>query len=153
MAVNFINPGVFTIGPNNSVSIIDIQTGAEIDFGDSTIIMFSSQPVNQRTPVNLMSGIKEDLVFDQGWRGDFTVQRTNSKIDVFWSILEAQVRAGVTRPLFNIIQNIRESDGTLSQYTILFCQITYDDAGSFENEAGVVQKFSFTSPAREAINS
>jgi hypothetical protein len=148
----FINPGVFTIGPNCTISIIDILTGNEVDFGLLTQGKFTTSTVTQRTPINLMSGIREDLVFYQGWKGDFTVYRTNSNLDVIWSNYEALVRAGLNPPIFNIIQTIKESNGTISRYTFLNGQLTYDEAGTFENEAPVMQTFNFTAPAREALN-
>lgn len=149
MANEYINAGQFSLGPNNSISIFQVGTNAEVDWGLFTEINWETSPVTERKPVNLMRGIKIDLVFDQGWRGEFSVQRTNSNLDVYWSALEAQIRAGVARPVFNIIQRIRETDGTKTQLTFINSQITYDQAGTWANEEGVVQKLTFTSPARE----
>lgn len=151
MAVNYINGGKFTLGPNNTISIFETVSGAEVDWGIPTTINWKSSPVNERRPVNLMRGVKVDLVFDQGWKGDFTIQRTNSSLDQYWSAFEAAIRAGLPRPVFNIIQRIRETDLTNTQLTFYNCQITYDDAGTFANEEGVVQMLNFTSPAREVV--
>ncbi len=151
MPVNYINAGQFTLGPNNSISIFETVSGAEVNWGVPTMINWKSNTVTERRPVNLMRGIKVDLVFDQGWHGDFTIQRTNSSLDQYWSALESAVRLGVTRPVFNIIQRIRETDMTITQATFYNCQFTYDDAGTFANEEGVVQMMNFTSPAREVI--
>ncbi len=151
MTTNFVNPGVFTIGPNCSISILD-QNNNEIPIGLGTQINFMASPVNQRVPVNLIQGIKEDVIFDQGWRGEFSIQRSTGSLDIYWSTLEAQVRSGVIRPTFTILQNVNESDGTVSQITFYNCALTYDDGGNFANEEVVTQKLSFTSPARIVVS-
>jgi hypothetical protein len=148
---DFINAGIFTIGPQCSLTILDAVTNQEMDWGLATQINFDSKPVNLRVPVSLMRGTKIDLIFDHGRSGSITIQRTNSNLDVYWSVLEAQVRAGVPRPVFNIIQNVKESNGSITQFKYVQCQITYDESGNYANEQGVVQVINFTSPACEVV--
>ncbi len=150
MAANdYISSGAFTIGPNNSVTIFESLTNIEVSWGLATEINWKSNAVIERKPVNLMRGIKRDLIFLQGWKGDFTIQRTDSSLDVYWSALEAAVRAGVAIPEFTIIQKIMETDGTITELTFIQSQVTYDDAGTYANEEGVIQMLNFTSPARQ----
>jgi len=145
---NYISSAQFTIGPQNSIQIFETVSGNLVDWGMPTEINWESRPVTTRVPVNLMSGTKRDLIFEQGWSGSLSIQRTKSALDEYWSVLEAQVRAGVPRPTFTIQQRINESDGTITQLTFIQCQFTYDEAGTYANEEGVVQRMSFTSPAR-----
>jgi hypothetical protein len=147
MANDFINAGQFTIGPNNSISILDSVTNQEMDWGLATQINFDSKPLNVRVPVSLMRGTKVDLIFQQGRSGSLSIQRTNSNLDVYWSTLEAQIRAGLPRPTWSIIQTIKETDGTITQINYVQSQITYDESGTYTNEQGVVQMLNFTAPA------
>ncbi len=149
MATDYITTGQFTLGPNNSISIFETSTNKEMDWGIPTTIRWDSKPVIQRVGVNLMRGYKRDILFNQGWSGSFSIQRSKSSLDEYWSALEAAVRAGVFYPTFTIIQRIKETDLTNTQLKFLECSITYDDAGSYENEAGVVQMLSFTAPVRQ----
>jgi hypothetical protein len=144
----YITAGQFTTGPNNSITIYETATNLEVDWGLVTQVNWDSSTVTERRPVPLMSGIKLDLIFYQGWRCDFTIQRTNSNLDVYWSNIEAQVRAGAPMPTWTIIQRIQETDGTITELTFPECGITYDAAGTFANEEGVMQKVSVTAPAR-----
>lgn len=147
-ANDYINAAQFTIGPQNSIQIFETLTNNLVDWGLATEINWSSNAVTARVPVSIMSGTKLDLIFEHGWSGSFSIQRTGSKLDEYWSALEAQVRAGVPRPTFTIIQRINESDGTKTQLKFIRCAITYDQAGNYANEEGVVQQLTFTSPAR-----
>lgn len=151
MSLGYINAGQFTLGPNNSISIYESLTNNEVNWGLPTVIHWKSNAVINRVPINLMRGLKIDLPFNHGWTGGFTIQRTNSSLDQYWSALEAAVRAGVAYPTFTIIQRIRETDGTKTQLTFLNTLVTYDDAGTYENEAGVVQSLNITAPVREVI--
>lgn len=151
MPVNYINAGQFTIGPNNSVSIFETLTNNQVDWGFITQIDWSSHAIINRVPVNLMSGTRIDIPFLNGWTGEFTIERTNSNLDTYWSLLESSVRAGLPYPNYNIIQYIKETDGTLTQCTFYGALITYDEAGRYANEEGVVQRLMFTAPAREAV--
>lgn len=145
---NFLNPGQFTTGPNNSIAIYETLTNAEVDWGLVTQVNWDSNAVTERKPVPLMNGLKTDLIFFQGWKAEFTIQRTNSNLDVYWSNIEALVRAGAPMPTWTIIQRIQETDSTITENTFPLCAITYDAAGTFANEEGVTQKLMVTSPAR-----
>lgn len=151
MPVNYTNPGQFTTGANNSVSIFETLTNNQVDWGFITQIDWSSRAVINRVPVNLMRGLRIDIPFLDGWSGELTLQRTNSSLDVYWSQLEAQVRAGLPYTQFNIIQYIKETDGTNTQCTFYGALITYDEAGRYANEEGVTQRLMFTAPAREVV--
>lgn len=148
---NVINGGQFTLGPNNSIAIYDVN--GEVNWGISTTISWTSSTVIERRPINLMIGLRFNLLFNQGWKGEFDIQRSNGALDVYWANLEAQVRAGLAYPTFTIIQTIKETDGTTSRYTFVGSSISYDDAGKFQNEEGVVQRLMFTSPTRNVENS
>jgi hypothetical protein len=146
MAAPNINAGQFSIGPNNSVAIY--QGGTEVNWGLITEISWTSSKRNERRQVKLMSGYTFDLVFDNGWQGTIDIQRTNADLDKYWYVLEQSVQGGLPYPSFNIIQTVRETDGTITKMTFQGAIVTYDDAGTFVNEEGVVQKLTFTSPVR-----
>lgn len=145
---DYINSGSFTLGPTNSVNILETLTNNPVDWGLLTQINWHSNAVQTRNSINLMRGLKYDLIFNQGWQGTFSLQRVDSRLDEYWSALEAQVRAGLPYPTFTIIQRIKETDGTNTQLKFSNASITYDDAGTYENEAGVVMALSFTAPVR-----
>lgn len=147
MAAPNLNAGQFTIGPNNSVAVF--SGGLEVDLGLITTISYKSMKRNERRQVKLMSGYTFDLVFDNGYEGEIQIQRTNNVLDTYWASLENSVRGGLPYPSFNIIQTIRETDGvTTTRFTFQGAIISYDDAGTFVNEEGVVQRLTFTSPVR-----
>lgn len=146
MAQNDINGGQFTLGPNNSVAIYD--SNGEVDWGILTTISWDSQPVQERRQISLMSGFRYELIFNEGWKGGLDIQRTKGSLDAYWANLEALVRAGLPYPRFTIIQTIQETDGSTSRYTFSGAAITYEDAGKYTNEEGVVQRLMFTSPVR-----
>lgn len=144
---NVLNSGQFTLGPNNSLAIYDAN--GEVNWGIPTTISWESNAVIERKPINLMIGERFDLLFNQGWKGGFDIQRSNGSLDQYWSVLEAQVRAGLKYPTFTIVQTIRETDGSISRYSFIGASISYDNAGKFMNEEGVVQTLNFTAPVRE----
>lgn len=146
MATPVINSGQFSLGPNNSITIFD-ATG-EINLGTFTELTFESRPIQDRRKINLMNGSTYDLVFNHGWEGRISIQRTNPFLDQYWGILEVNVRAGLPYPTFTIVQTIRETDGTTSRFTFQGAILTYDQAGTWQNEEGVVQMLSFTAPYR-----
>lgn len=152
MATNFLNPGTYTIGPNNTIAILD-QNNNEIPIGLATQISWNADPVTNRIPVNQMNGISQDVIEDRGWRGEIVIARSNGDLDVFWSTLETEIRAGLIRPTYTIIQNVNETDGSVSQMTFYACALTYDAGGMFSLEEVAMQKLSFTSPARVVTNS
>lgn len=136
----------FTLGPNNTVAIYD--DAGEVDWGIISTIRFMSNPVQNTVNVDLMSGYRYELIFNHGWSGEMDLQRFEGKLDAYWSQLEANVRSGSPYPRFTIIQTIRETSGKISRYTFLQAAIRYTEAGTFENEQGVVQRLSFTCPER-----
>jgi len=142
-----LNAGQFTLGPNNSVAIFN--GGAEINIGLLTEISWMSKQEIEKKKINLMSGYTFLLPFIQNWTGEIHIQRTDNSLDSVWyNMFEAPVKAGAAYPSFNIIQTIRETNGSTSRYTFQGAVIFYDDAGSFQNEEGVVQKVSFSAPLR-----
>lgn len=137
----------FTLGPNNSIAIF--KGGQEIDIGVITTVVWSSRQEIEKKKINLMSGFTFPLAFLHDWMGEFTIQRTDNRLDSFWyNNVEVPVRSGLPFPVFNIIQTIRESNSTISRYTFQGAQLFYDDAGTYENENGVIQKVSFSAPVR-----
>jgi hypothetical protein len=142
-----LNAGQFTLGPNCSVAIF--QGGSELNIGIITEIMFSSKVEIEKKKINLMSGYTFILPFIQNWTGELTIQRTDNSLDSVWyNLFEAPVKAGGQYPSVNIIQTIRETNGSTTRFTFQGAAMFYDDAGSFQNEEGVTQKVSFSSPIR-----
>jgi len=147
MVQPILDSAQFTLGPNNSVAIY--KGGSELDIGLLTEINWMSKVDIEKKKINLMSGYTFTLAFIQNWTGEITIQRTSSKLDKLWfNSYEAPVKAGAAYPSVNIIQTIRETDGSTSRYTFQGAALFYDDAGTFSNEEGVVQKISFSAPIR-----
>jgi hypothetical protein len=147
MAAPNLNAGQFTIGPNCSVAIF--QGGSELNLGLITQIMFSSKIEIEKKRINLMSGYTFILPFIQNWTGEITIQRTDNSLDSLWyNLFEAPVKAGAPYPTCNIIQTVAETGGGTTRFTFQGAALFFDDAGSFENEQGVVQKVSFSAPIR-----
>lgn len=142
-----LSAGSFTLGPNNSVAIFD--NSGEVDWGLISTINWTSKPVIVRKEVSLMRGQFFNLAFNHGWQGEMTIQRFEGKFDNYWYLnAEAAVQQGAPYPTFTIVQTIKETDGTVSRYTFIGSTITYEDAGKFSNEEGVVQQLTFTAPQR-----
>ena len=147
MAAPTLSGGQFTLGPNNSVAIF--QGGAELNIGLITTVSWMSKVEIEKKKINLMSGYTFILPFIQNWTGELTIQRTSNVLDSVWyNLFEAPVKAGGAYPSVNLLQTIRETDGSVSRYTFQGAAIFYDDAGSFSNEEGVTQKISFSAPIR-----
>ena len=144
---NILTSGQFTLGPNNSIAIYDAN--GEVDWGLFSTIAWSSKPRINRKEIDIMAGFSYDLAFNRGWQGDITLQRYEGKFDNYWyTNVEIPVQNGAPYPTFTIIQTINETDGSISRYTFVGALITYDDAGKYSNEEGVVQTLNFTAPGR-----
>lgn len=148
MATPNLTGGQFTLGPNNSIAIYN--GGSEVNIGVITTVRWSSKPVIVKKQVNIMSGYTFNLPFLHGWEGSFEIQRTDNSLDQFWyNQIEVPVRAGLPYPSLNIIQTVRETDGsTTTRFTFQGCILYLDDSGKYENEEGVVQMLSFAAPTR-----
>lgn len=138
-------PNIYSIGPNNSIAIYD-ENGI-VDFG--RIISFKSNADEMIKDINLMSGVTDHLKFDHGWKGEFNVQRTSGALDKYWAASQAAVRQGLPEKTFTVIQTIKETDSTVTRFSFLNVIMKYDDAGMWENEEGVVQRFSMMCAVRE----
>lgn len=148
---NILTSGQFTLGPNNSIAVYD--NNGEVDWGIFSTISYSTKPRINRKEIDLMAGYSYDLAFNRGWTGEFSLQRWEGKFDQYWyTNVEVAVKAGAPYPVFTIIQTIKETNGSISRYTFVGSTITYEDAGKFSNEEGVVQMLTFTSPERSVVN-
>lgn len=146
MAAPNLNGAQFTVGPNCSVAIF--QGGAELDIGLITQINFDAKTRIDRREANLMSGFCFEIPFLKGWQGSISIQRTNANLDKFWANVENNYRAGLGYPSVNLIQTIRETDGSTTRFTFQGCMFYYEEAGNFRNEELVTQTLSFSAPVR-----
>jgi hypothetical protein len=141
-----LNAGQFTIGPNCSVAIFN--GGQELDIGLITQINFESKTRIEKKMVNLMSGFTFEIPFLQGWTGGISVQRVNATLDKFWNQVETNYRAGLAYPSLNIVQTLRETDGSITRFTFQGSCLYYEEGGRFANEEVVTQTLSFSAPIR-----
>jgi hypothetical protein len=146
MPNNNIGTGRYSLGPNNSVSILDAN--GEVPWGLQNIINFKSNPIENTKDIMLMRGITDHLKFRNGYRGELEIQRADGGLDAYWGVTDAQVRAGLPEPLFTVIQTVLEVNGGISRYTFQNCIFYYEDSGTWANEEGVIQRINFLCPVR-----
>lgn len=109
---------------------------------------FHASPNTHEENVLGIDGVVRPLVFPQGWKGRFMTKRTDSTLDDFWALFEANYYAGGPQLSSSISETITEPDGSVSQYLFSGVLFKLDNAGEWKGDSSVAQELSFMAQTR-----
>lgn len=134
----------FTIGKDYTL-VINTPSGVK---RFSLVTNFSAKPVTTDAKVKGLDGVTRNLVFHDGWQGQFDIERQNNLLDNYWAELEEAFHAGVSLQAGTIVETIREVDGSISQYRYTGVVLKVEDLGDKAGDKTVKQKLGFLASRR-----
>ena len=137
----------FSVGRDINLTIVTANGPLNL----SLITGFQSAPETAETKVKGLDGVTRHVRFWDGWRGSFSVERADSKVDDYFAALEANYYAGLNEQPATITETITEVSGAVTQYRYLNVLMKLDDAGSWAGDQTVKQKLSFVAAQRQKI--
>jgi hypothetical protein len=137
----------FTVG--SDVTLV-ISTGSG-PLGVNLRTGFTSKMDTTEQKIMGLDGITRHVRFVNGWSGSFMVERTDSVLDQYFALVEADYYAGVDALPLSIDQIITERNGGITAWRYQQVMLKYDDAGDWGGDKTVKQKFSFLAQTRVQI--
>lgn len=137
----------FSVGRDITLTIVTPSGPLNLNL----ITGFQSAPEMAEVKVKGLDGITRHARFWDGWRGSFSVERSDSKVDDYFALLEANYYAGLNEQPATITETITEVSGAVTQWRYLNVLMKLDDAGSWAGDQTVKQKLSFVSAQRQKI--
>lgn len=134
-----------TLGPDCTLTIQDAN-GAIISM--AVIQDFESMPEVENRKVPFLDGNVVPLSFQQGYKGSFHVVREDATLDRYFALKETAYYNKADIPSATITQSVTESDGSITQYQYIQCDLTLTDAGKYTNNAEIIQAVSFEAKRR-----
>jgi hypothetical protein len=148
----------FITGVNTSIRLIDNIDGSVYNFDDTgkglggNLTDFSSDPVVETLRDEPISNGGEQIVQDEhrGWKGEFTVTRSDSGGEDFQVLIETfYANTGLTRK-FTIIETTLNTDSTVTRWQYTNCAVRMTARGTSKIGSKVEQKFTFDGGRRYA---
>lgn len=146
--------GVFNIGTDKSIVVIDNSTGLPISLGGrvtdiettSKMTTITSLPIDNR-------GYAQHRYAYNGWTGTITVDRSNGDADALQALQEANYHAGGAQKYYTVTETIRNSaDGTVDVYQYNYCVISLPSSGAWRKDASVPLRLSFEAQERVQLS-
>lgn len=109
---------------------------------------FTARQITSEQKVKRLDGIVDNLVFPEGWEGDFDFERQNSAIDEYFARFEANYYSGIDNGAISITQTIREPGGGLSQWRFVNVVMKFPEGGGWAGAATVKQKVNWMASRR-----
>jgi hypothetical protein len=98
-----------------------------------------------------LDGLVRHVRFFNGWSGSFTLDRRDSTLDDYFSLLESNYWGGANEGSASITETIQESAGNVTQWLYTGVLLMYDDAGDYRGDSTVKQSMSFLASQRIKI--
>ncbi len=115
------------------------------------VTKFASKPEQTVRKIKGLDGITRNVIFPDGWTGQFEIERQDSAIDDYFAALEAAYYAGQNRAPCTITETITEANGAVSQYQYIGVNLQLDDAGAAAGDEVVKQVVSFMAQQRVKV--
>ena len=98
-----------------------------------------------------LDGVTMNAEYPEGWTGSFDIERGNSALDDFISVLEQATLGGQNVQGGTIYQYVLEVDGSTSTYQYNSAVFKLTDAGTFKGAETVKQTLAFTATGRKRV--
>lgn len=122
--------------PDNSILRVNITTS------------FTSKQNTKELDSKGLDGINRLVSLPDTWSGDFSIDRSTSRLDDYFAAVEAGYYVNGTLNAVRITQTITEGDGTITQYRYDGVALSYADAGNWSGDAYVKQKLNWRASKR-----
>lgn len=133
------------------VSFVVMTSSGALNIPAAAITRFDAQPDTSHEARKGLDGVTRNLVYPNGWKGSFEVDRFNSVLDDFWASYEAAYYAGQNLLPGTINEVIQEADGSVSQYRYEGVVLDLKDAGSREADKVIKLKLDFYASRRKKV--
>lgn len=139
--------GQFSTG--RDVSVILIGPFGRVDLANIT--SFTAKQETATIKSDRLDGVQLTAELPKGWTGMIEVDRGNSALDVFFSLMEAAWYDAGLFTVSTLFQYVRESSGSQTTYAYDNVAMKFDDAGDYKPDAAVKQRVSFMANRRRAV--
>lgn len=139
--------------PNNGFSesrdvTLSFVSGSKGVLSFNLITEFSSQPITEEFKSNGLDGVNRNATFERGWRGQFTIERRNQALDLYFAAKEDDYYLGRIRQECHITELIQEADGSITRWRYTGVVLRLNDAGNWRSGSTVKQSVSFVADRR-----
>jgi hypothetical protein len=112
---------------------------------------FAAKPKTTMLESKNLNGIKQHAYIPDGYDLSFKLDRMDPTVDNFWAAYEAAYYAGFNQLSGMILETIKESDGSISQWQFNGVVIKVDDLGSWSGDKKVEQSLSGLATVRQKV--
>jgi hypothetical protein len=127
--------------------VITTATG-NLNIPTAAITKFDAQPVTADEKRTGLDGEARHVIFHNGWKGGFEIDRFDSTLDDYWATAEANYYNGVNTAYGFIQETIQEPNGGISQYRYEKVVYKVTDIGAREGDKVVKMKLEFMASRR-----
>lgn len=133
------------------VSFVVMTSSGALNIPAAAITKFDAQPDTSHEARKGLDGVTRNLVYPNGWKGSFEIDRMSSVVDDFWAQYESDYYAGRNLLPGTINEVIQEADGSVSQYRYDGVVLDLKDAGSREADKVIKLKLDFYASRRKKV--
>jgi hypothetical protein len=149
----------FVTGVNTSIRLQDNLTGVIYNFDNTgkglggNLQEFASEPVVETMRDTPISNGGEQVVQDEhrGWKGEFSVTRSDSGGEQFQALIEAFYSSTGLTKKFTITETTLNVDQTITRWQYTQCAVRMTNRGSSKVGSMVEQKYTFDGGRRYAV--
>lgn len=134
----------FSIGRDLTLQVVT-PTGP-LQINKITGFMASQDQIDEK--IKGLDGVTQHVIFPDGWKGEFEVERQDGQVDAYFAQLEAAYYAGSNLQAGTITETILESDNSVSVFQFQQVLLKLLDAGKWEGAKTVKMKIGFVSSQR-----